>query len=62
MPKSQHNRFRMSFNTYGVNSRGEVIPVKSFGFGLSSDQSEELTNKAIKRAASLKNIKSLRYL
>ena len=63
-----HNKTRISFTTYGVNSRGEVIPVRSFnlGFGkLSAAESNELSVAAItkaRREAKLSNIKQLKYL
>lgn len=66
MPRSaaRHNRIRLAFSSYGVNSRGEVIPVHSIGFGLTESQANELSDKAITkvRDMSLKNIKSLSYL
>ena len=63
-----HNKSRLSFTSYGVNSRGEVIPVTSFnlGFGkLSAEESNELSASAIakaRREVKLSNIKQLSYL
>lgn len=57
-----HLTSRLSFTTYGVNSRGEVIPIKTFGAG--DEVNKARTEHAVKRAlqeAGLK-IRPLKYL
>ena len=45
---SGHNKSRLSFTTYGVNSRGEVIPIKTFG--AADELSRARTEHAVRRA------------
>lgn len=61
----QHNRFRLNFSSYGVNTRGEIIPVKSYAPGLNEQEAAALTTHALARAnaeINLKNVRTLSYL
>ena len=58
--RKRNLKSRIAFNSYAVNSRGEVIPVTSINlFGASEGESRTNDRKAF---ASLKNIRQLRLL
>ena len=66
MKRQSQSKARLSFSTYGVNSRGEVIPVKSYNFGSASEGEsrayDQVAITKVKRECSLKSIRQLSFL